>query len=148
MAKHTAPWGRLTVYFLLIASAQAQDSQPASTASQPHANTRQHVGIRSFFNELDDNKDGQIEAHEAQRYIATQLDGVGSTPGATLAATKLLTEVDGGDTDDTVSESELERSLTQRLQVCVGHAFRCHALCARQGWQALLCSSDSSRASG
>lgn len=79
--------------------------------------------MHSFFNELDRNRDGQIEAREAQRYIATQLDesatDAASHSGGTAsfdAATKLLHEMDGLDKDETVSESEMERSLTKRLQ--------------------------------
>lgn len=78
---------------------------------------RQGAALHELFRLLDSDGDGQIEAREATAYIRAGA-AAGSAQGAEAAAAArhFVAQLDGSDVDDTISEAELTRSLSRRLQ--------------------------------
>lgn len=79
---------------------------------------RQHSAMHSLFQALDVDGDGQVKSTEALKYLKEHWkDGPGGGAALDEASHAFIEAVDTGDEGETVSEQELSRSLSERLQV-------------------------------
>ena len=80
-------------------------------------------GLSEFFSQLDTDRDGQIQAAEAMQYIGKEF-GDAEYPAKELEAAvqRMESKLDSSDTDETVSQAEVEAHLRNLMQArhCAG----------------------------
>jgi hypothetical protein len=88
---------------------------------------RQGDAMHNLFKALDVDGDGQIKSIEALKYLKNHWrdESVGSDGLDTVSRAFIAeTDTDGAEEGQTVSEAELQRALSSRLQVC--RCYRTH----------------------
>ena len=70
-----------------------------------------------FFDSIDKDGNGQIEAKEASQYIADNFEEGDAVGSSVKAAQQMSKSLDGGDSDATVSKAEVETHLRHLLKV-------------------------------
>lgn len=87
-------------------------------ATAAHGAAKQDSAMHHLFQALDIDGDGQIRSAEALKYFQHHWKGGGDDDGGVSGAGKAFIEaIDTADEGDTVSEAELQRALSTRLQV-------------------------------
>lgn len=88
--------------------------QPCSCQAQQEGRP---IGLSEFFNQLDTDQDGQIQASEAMQYIGKEFgNSEFEEQDLDAAVQRMESKLDSSDTDMTVSQAEVEAHLRTLLQ--------------------------------
>ena len=102
----------LILVFHLTASRYTATAIGLST----HSHSRSDA-LDRFFESIDQDGDGQIQAAEATQYIDANFDEHELSVNPTKAAQQMSSSLDGSDSDATVSKEEVEKHLKKLLKV-------------------------------
>lgn len=79
------------------------------------------AALEQFFGSIDKDGDGQIETAEALQYIDANFDSPDIRQDVRTAAQQMSTNLDGSDSDLTISKEEVETHLRKLLKVSFPH---------------------------
>ena len=103
-------------YLILVFYLSAAPYSAAASGLKSHTHSRSDA-LDRFFDSIDQDGDGQIQAAEATEYIHANFDEHELRIPPTKAAQQMRSKLDGSDPDGTVSKEEVEKHLKKLLRV-------------------------------
>lgn len=111
-----------TVCLVLLFTSAGQLKRVTGSLSGPDGHARSDA-LNKFFDSIDKDGNGQIEAKEASQYIDANFEAGDVVGTPAKAAQQMRSKLDSSDADATVSKEEVESHLKALLKVSCGDFF-------------------------
>ena len=112
MPLRAKPTSLILLYLLIGVLQNCSDGLSVDSRTAPRSSA-----LESFFGSIDKDGDGQIEPSEARQYIDANFDRSDFLLDASKAAQQMSRNLDGSDSDATISKDEVEGHLRRLLKV-------------------------------
>ena len=111
------------LYLVLVFHSSASLYTATASGLSSHSYSRSDA-LNKFFDSIDQDGDGQIQAAEASQYIDATFDEHELSVNPTKAAQQMSSKLDGSDPDATVSKEEVEKHLKRLLKVSPDYSIK------------------------